>query len=274
MARHRTALNTLHTGILLTGMALLSGPCHASPGIRSGLETMEVATYEQSPTLQLYQRFIKEAYLRLGITTRYTDLPILRAAYSANEGRLDAILIASTGAEAGADNMVRVANPLPEMTFRLVARVDMPGETLPADLGPYSVAYIHGIHPLERQFADKKQTLTTNSNMATLAELLELKRVDLVALPSLEANLLVQRRQGLKVLQEPVYTFSVFHYVHQNHKDLAATLADTFRKLKHDGCMEAITRVVMNNDLNASDDTLLDIVNAPDYQPLCPAASD
>lgn len=260
--------------MLLAAIVLASGPLPANADIGTGPDTVNIATYEQTATLQLYQRFIKEAYLRLGITTRYTVLPTLRAVRATNQGELDAILIASIEAETGADSIVRVAEALPDLHFRVVARSDMPGETLPQDLGPYSVGYLRGIHPLERQFAEKTQKLPINSGFDSLIEILKLERIDLAALPSLEAEMLARQHQDLKVLREPVYTFTVFHYVHQDHKDLSASLAEIFRELKQDErCMERLSQAALNHDFHTDRDKLQDIVNAPDYKPLCPNAA-
>lgn len=264
----------VRVAILLAAIVLASGTLPANADIGAHPDTVNIATYEQTATLQLYQRFIKEAYLRLGVTTRYTVLPALRAVRATDQGDLDAILIASIEAETGADSIVRVAEALPDLHFRVVARSDMPVETLPEDLGPYYVGYLRGIHPLERQFDEKTRKLPINGGFDTLIEILKLERIDLAALPSLEAEMLARQHQELKILRAPVYTFTVFHYVHQDHKGLSASLAEIFRELKQDErCMERLSQVALNHDLDTDRDKLRDLVNAPDYEPLCATAS-
>lgn len=275
MTRRPAILNPgMNIGVLLAGILLASWPLHASAGNGPGPDHMKIATYEQTATLQFYQRFIKEAYLHLGITTRFTVMPTLRALHATNQGEQDAVLMVSTEAETGANHVVRVAEPLPRLDFRVLARANMPGDTLPADLGPYSVGYLRGIHPLERQFADKTQKLTINGDFDTLLEILELERIDLVVLPGLEAEMLAMRHQELKALRAPVYTFAVFHYVHQDHTGLAPSLATIFREMKQNRlCMATLSEIAHNQDFREDPNTFQDIVNAHDYKPLCPMVS-
>lgn len=272
VTRHPAIRSTLHAGVILITLVLGLAPCLARS--EAPQETLEVATYEQAATLQIHQRFIKEAYLRQGITTRYTVLPLLRAAKNANSGETDAMLMASTDVEANARSVVRVPEPLPDHHFRVVARNALPHDALPPDLGSYTVGYLRGIHPLERTFANKSEKLTVNSDFATLIELLILERVDLVALPELDARIVAERNPDVKLLDEPVYAFTTFHYLHQNHRDLAEPLAGAFRILKSDKtCLHRITQTVINNG-SRPPDTLLAIVNDPDYQPICTAVQE
>lgn len=70
MTRLPAILNPVKIGMLLAGILLASGPLPARADSGVGPDSMNIATYEQTATLQLYQRFIKEAYLRLGTATQ------------------------------------------------------------------------------------------------------------------------------------------------------------------------------------------------------------
>lgn len=252
------SLNRIWRGWLCVGALLLSEPLLAEEGEEPAAD-FRVATYEQSVTVRLYQRFIAEAYHRLGYTVVFNTMSPRRGVYALGSGAVDALLMATPAVESSRNRIVRVQEALPLNRFELLTLAEFPQDSLAEDFGSYRIGFIQGIHPLER-WLEGQEVETVNRGFDQLLSLLLRKRVDVIAVPAPEVDGLMERsEQPLKPLLSPVLEVDTYHYLRGRHKQLAPELATAILQLKQERCAERLARALEAGELDRA-------------EPLCPAS--
>lgn len=246
------ALKRIYCGFLLAGVLLFTAPLLA--GERAEPEAdFRVATYQQSATVRLYQRFVAEAYHRLGYTVVFDEMSPRRGVYALGSGAVDALLMATPDVESTRNRVIRVQEALPASRFELLALAVFPRDSLPDDFGSYRLGHMQGIQPLERWLKDQ-ETETVNRGFDQLLSLLLRQRVDVIAVPAQEVDGLIARsEQPLRPLLSPVLEVDTFHYLRGRHKQLAPELAGAIRQLKRERCFERLTRAMEAGDLDKAE---------------------
>ncbi|KAF0233499.1 MAG: hypothetical protein FD177_1613 [Desulfovibrionaceae bacterium] len=220
--------------IVLAALAVLLSwsPGHSSQPFKISQIADDTGTLHYFPILQ-------EAYKRLGFEIVAVPLPAERALRVADSGLTDGETVRIEGLEALYPNLVRV----PESVVSVTVKAFTKGKKFPVNgwesLRPYSICYMHGLKLYEQG------TLGMNRMSALGLEnalrLLHDGMCDVAVLSPYAWMMVDSLNFGpMLELEPPIATYNLYHYVHRRHADLVPLLAAEFRKMKHEGVIEAI----------------------------------
>lgn len=208
-------------------VAAWTTPAAATPPLRIGM-------FDPGPQDHAVGARLSAAYAKLGRRVEFVVLPGERALRATLAGATDGELIRVAGLERKHPQLVRVPVPLAGMQTRVYARR---GSTFRPDAGwealrPYLFAYARGTRLIAERVAGMHGASPVDSVGQAFA-MLAARRVDLVVAEhgDGEANL---RRLGLQhrvvVVEPPLETTPLYHYLNRRHAALVPALADALRQ--------------------------------------------
>lgn len=165
------------------------------------------------------------------------QVPSQRALFMAENGLVDGDLFRIEGIEAEHPNLVPV--PYPMFQGKVIALFARPGDKCSDKLpdGPLIAAVRRGVIIEQRTALSLGLIPVYTGSYAQLEMLVDSGRVDLALISEIEGISPLTRR-ALKHHQKlcaPVAHFTLFHYLHRRHAELANTLADALEKLERNG---------------------------------------
>lgn len=217
--------------LLLLGVATLGGvgTSHA--------RTYDIAVIEDIPGTRVAVELLQEAYRMNGHKLRPQLVPSQRALFMAENGLVDGDLFRIEGIEAEHPNLVPVPYPLLHgHVSALLARAGNEcADKLPD--GPLIAAVRRGVI-IEKRAAQSLGLIPVyTGSYAQVEMLLDSGRVDLALISEIEGISPLTRRafKRHQKLCAPVARFTLFHYLHRRHAELANTLAETLEQLETSG---------------------------------------
>lgn len=211
--------------LVLLFSLLLTGPAHA--------DRFEIATADTLVSRAI-ARVMEEAYQRLGIETAINYRPAARSFREVNSGKFDAELVRTTGLEIEFPNVVRVMEPVFTMGISAVVRSDS-GIRIKSweDLAGLRVGYPRGYRILDIRTQDMQAARLKDSE--TVFKMVMGRRIEVGLLMSSNANALVKDFSGASVLQPPIETIPLFHYVHIKHRRMIPALEKILIEMNDSG---------------------------------------
>lgn len=203
------------------------------------------------PAATVAEQIMTEAYRRLDITLIVHRQPGERSLVSANAGEMDGELYRRLGMERDYPNLVIV--PVPLQTYEIV--IFSLGTGFPVNgwesLRPFTIGFVRGIKIVEQNTVGMKTepVLTMEQAFQKLA----LGRTDVV-LGNRRSGLAAIRAvklEGVQVLEPPLASFPVFHYLHKKNEALMPRLTAVLQQMQKDKTIERIQDAVMNSDASA-----------------------
>lgn len=205
-------------------------------------DRVQIAAIFDDPTTAAASAILKLAYQRLGVEASTLITPSLRALMMADTGLLDGDLFRIDHAAQLYPNLLRVEYALFHGTLQAVVRkneehlLDLPPEQTRA------VAVRRG--NIISGLTAKNMGMTpvyANSNKQALS-LLESKRVDVALFTFIEQFDPIAQKDltGLHLIEEPLATFELYHYLNRRHGELARALPEVLRKIEEDGTKKQI----------------------------------
>ncbi len=220
-------------------LALFMIPAHSGAELP---ERVQIAAIYDEPTTAAGAAIVKRAYQRLGVDASVIITPSRRALMMANTGVFDGDLFRIGRVEQLFPNLIRVEHVLFRGTLRAVVRK---GETHHLALPPpklTKIAVRRGIIISELTAQNMGVIpVYANSNRQALS-LLQSKRVDaafftfVAHFSPLEPRFL----SGLHLVEEPMATFNLYHYLNLRQRELANALPGVLRQMEEDGIIEEI----------------------------------
>lgn len=208
--------------------------------------TMQISTLlEIDPATTIAERVLHEAYRRLGMKMVVHKVPGERSLFSADHGQVDGELYRKLGMERDYPNLRIV--PVPLMTYEIV--IFTLGTTFVINgwesLRPFTIGYVKGIKIIEQNTLGMKLEPTATMRQAFLK--MGLGRSDIVVANrnSGLAILKEMKIDDVKVLEPPLATFPVFHYLHKKHEALVPKLTLVLQQMQKDKTIEKIQKSVM-----------------------------
>lgn len=191
---------------------------------------------------------LKEAFRRVGISIRTSQLPSERALINVNQGIDDGLYVKIEGVEAGYPNLFRVPEPVCDYEFAAFGRDPSLKITGYPSLAPYSVAFIRGWKNPEAATAGMKSVTRVKDDEA-LFEMLLHGRVDVIVYEALQGRVWIRNHglTGIHQLGPPLATAEMFLYLNVRHRDLAPRLAAALKAMKADGTWSQIIHSVVGN---------------------------
>lgn len=178
---------------------------------------------------------LQVAYSRLGITLKTKQLPAARALTDADKGDTDGDVHRIWEITGTHPNLVRVDHPVNTLEGIALAKTFLPIETA-ADLYKYRIGIKRGLVYAE-ELARNSQNVSKLSHSDKLLNALLLDRVDIVITDRTWANLQIAAHpnSGLRILDPPLLSIPLYHYVHKRNRDLAPKLKVILEKMEKSG---------------------------------------
>lgn len=209
-------------------------------------KTLQVSTLlEPDPATTIAQRILDEAYRRLGLNLAVRYLPGERSLRSANNGEMDGELYRKLGMEREYPNLIIV--PVPLLTYEIVIFTN--GTSFPVSgwesLRPFTIGYVKGIKIVEQNTVGMKTEIAATMRQAFLK--MSIGRSDVVVANRASglAVLKEMKMSDVTVLNPPLATFPVFHYLNKKHEALVPKLTAVLQQMQKDKTIESIQKAVM-----------------------------
>lgn len=214
--------------------------------------TMQISTLlEIDPATTIAERVLQEAYRRLGMSIGVIKVPGERSLFSADHGQVDGELYRKLGMEREYPNLRIV--PVPLLTYEIV--IFTLGTTFVVNgwdsLRPFTIGFVKGIKIIEQNTQGMKLEPTATMRQAFLK--MTLGRSDIVV-ANRNSGLSVLKEmklQEVKVLEPPLATFPVFHYLHKKHEALIPKLTTVLQQMQKEKVIEKIQKAVMAEHFSA-----------------------
>ncbi|WP_417453205.1 substrate-binding periplasmic protein [Kiloniella sp.] len=204
-------------------------------------EPLAFTGIENSSYATISKQVMKEAYRRLGLDVKFTDLPAARSLAVANSGRVDGELYRIKDIHLKYKNLIMVPVPIGIMEGVAITTNSEISLQEWESLAPYRVCIRNGVKFAEAGTKNMKVDVS-NSNEHLFYNL-GLNRCDVIILARLTSIKLAQDFET--EMERPVYyhviqTYPLFHYLHKKNKPLVLKLTKTLENMQIDGTIAKI----------------------------------
>lgn len=224
-------------------LLIAAGVCSASADVTTGRagQTLNIAVIEDVPSVALGIRLLRAAYKELNIELVTHSFPSRRALLMAEQGVMDGDLFRVEAVGNDTESLVKVPYPLLEGQLFAVTREPVADWKASAQESQL-VAIRRGVIVEEMTAASSGLEPVPTASYAQVNELLERGRVSVALVSEIEGFSPMQHASWSKFHQhaEPVTTFTLYHYLHERHKDLIQPLARILRRLDQSGAKRQI----------------------------------
>lgn len=225
---------------LLLITLLLGNTALADPAAEDTPSELRFAVIADVPSTELALELLRTAYGRLGIDVVTRLVPSRRALLMADIGEVDGDLFRIADVGDQYPNLVRV--PYPLLTGQLHALASNPDLVGLQSLDQLTttdlrVAVRRGVIIAEQTAEALGMTPVRTDSYAQILALLEWGRVDLALVSGIEgfSPLNDDAWDSVYVFPEAVTDFTLYHYLHRRHAELAEPLARVLEQLEHSG---------------------------------------
>lgn len=208
-------------------------------------QTLHFVSIEHLVEQEIGAIVLRHIYQKLGITIIITPLPGLRAEHQATRGKVDGEVMRIYTYANENPNLIRIPTPyfqLETMVFTKKTRgIDINSK---AELSDYSIAKIRGVKHTNN-ITVGLQNVTDVESTNALIKLVNDGLVD-VALTNTIDGLLAIHHLKLETVVVPsshaLAKLDLYHYLHQDHKDLVQKVDQVIREMKASGEMDKVTQ--------------------------------
>lgn len=198
-------------------------------------EVIVASAIDKSLVAIVSETILTRAYKALGYTLRVEYVPGLRALQRSNSGRTDAELVRTIFAVAASSNLVQV----PESLFDVQGMAFVTDDTLVVrnqqDLIGHRIGLVRGVLWATEMTVNRSPRTARDAH--DLFELLATREIDIALAARLtgQAQLKKFAIRGITMIDEPLTSVPVFHFLNNKHRNLGVPLADEIRKMKERG---------------------------------------
>ncbi len=218
--------------ITLLNLLMMTVPIHAQ-------ESLFFSSMD-SPLSEIGLKILHEAYQRIGIQIKARVLPAERALHMANNGQVDGEVLRIRGIEKHYPNL-RMATVTVITLEGVVFTKDVTFEVTGWEsLKPYTIGILRG-----SKFAQKGTLGMTVEEVATYEQvLLKLRhgRTDVAVMARTNGLVVIGKlnMKGIRVLEPPLITTDLYHYLHKKHEQLIPKITQVLQKMKAEGRIREI----------------------------------
>lgn len=211
-------------------------------------KTLIFSANEVSGNNTKIKKVLQQAYEQLGYQFEIRELPSARALSLSNNGVFDGDLNRIYNANSKYTHLIPISVPV--HTFEVVAFGKAKEGKLTSwnDLYPYQIGLINGLIYAESATENHRALQFVKVNSADqLFNMLSMDRID-YAVISKQEGIKALKRLNLKNIyrvEGVIETNSVFHYLHEKHRELIPPLERILRKMRQTG--------EINNDMKQND---------------------
>lgn len=198
--------------LLLLSCLVLAGPSY-------GL-TLTFSSIAESRNARIAEDIIREVYQRIGIDIRVEYVPAQRALSLSSQGVVDGELERIYAIGDLHPNLLRLEPPIfqtKDMIFTKMKNFRYDGK---ASLQGYRIGIVNGAKMSER--ATQGMSVAKLTHSSQLFHMLAKDRLDIVVISQVtgETHLRDYREQGIYMLEQPIATANLYHYLHKKHRGL------------------------------------------------------
>ena len=199
-----------------------------------------ISTFEVESKLDVTSETImKEAYRRLGHSLKVVRFPGERALWAANTGVVDGELFRVDGVDKKYTNLIKVPLNISKLEIVVFAKGKDFRVTGWDCLASYVIGYRSGVKAVELNMIKGLKTEPVSTYKQAFLKL-DNGRTDVV-LGSRTAGLETIREnqlQEITVLEPPLMSMKIFHYLHKKNVDLLEPLTKIIQQMKNEGLIE------------------------------------
>jgi len=223
--------------------ALWTGPGLAqSPASALVLNTDGAPPHSRPGDTGFEDRIILEAFRRIGVPVRLVRLPSERALKNADQGVDDGNFVRIAGLSSQYPNLIRVPEPMSELSFTAFTRNPAIATATWDDLRGRNVGLVTGWKLAEQNLANAPHISRVRDEEALFA-LLDKGRVEVVV-SSLHTGGEIVRRHGyrnVRALSPPLAVVPMYLYMNKKHAGLVPLLDQALRHMRQDGSLQRFT---------------------------------
>jgi len=196
-------------------------------------------------------KILSEAYKNIGINVIVESLPSKRALYMSNMGITDGELNRVDNIDLTYTELIKV--PVSYLSIKHMAwtkTLDVPNSDS-INLTPYTIGFNRG-YLFAESYAKGMDTYVAGTSQQ-IFKMLDLGRIKVVIAPDYAGNNVITELnlQGIKMLQPPLDTTPVFHYLHKKNKHLLERITGSLVQMQKDGRFKEIITQVETEFKNA-----------------------
>jgi polar amino acid transport system substrate-binding protein len=198
---------------------------------------------ETNSIVRVAQLVMTDIYQKLGYHVKFRHCPLKRALMAANAGIYDAEVARVKGLEAKFPNLIRI----PVAIYQIEGVAFTKNKDFPIDgwesLRPYKIGVLRGV-----QFAEKgteNLNREISNSLISMFKKLDAERVDVVVEAKLNGIITIKQlklHDSILILNPPLETIELFHYVHKKNEHLVPKLTEILRQMKQNGSLDELIR--------------------------------
>jgi polar amino acid transport system substrate-binding protein len=219
---------------LLIIIIFLTYPCHASQELFVDSNPLLLTSDASSNIVDI---LTKDVLKRIGYDVKMNVLPVERALNNVNQGIDDAMILCRNNKLDSYPNLRQVPEKIIDLqltAFTTSSRLNIQNWN---DLNNFNIGIVSGIKPLEYNLIGHAR-LVKVKEPTQLFQLLKDKRVDYVIFTywnGMEYIHSLGLQNQVKVIEQPLATYSMYLYLNKKHEAMIPQLVDTIRLIKEDG---------------------------------------
>jgi len=198
------------------------------------------STFNSYTLSHVVSSVLKEAYVKLGISTSISYLPGNRSLLYSSTGRVDGELFRIEGIQREFPDLIQITEPILELeTIAYSSDVEFNINGWKS-LNPYKLGFLRSFKKAEKN----TQGMNTyqDDSLNNLFKLLNKGRIDLVIESQIGASVILQLEDKpvIKALYPPVDRFYIYHYLHTKNKNLLLPITDVLSEMRRSGEIQQI----------------------------------
>lgn len=201
-------------------------------------QPLRVATLPNSAYNAVGVPLIESLYREIGVEINTLEVPPARQARMMELGQLDAVVALPPGFNRQHPEYIRLEVPISSIKMMLfTTRTDLEWP-LPPGL---SVGLLRGMSTSTRSRLPEGLQVVEVNNQSQMMRMVVRQRLDLVALPRIEGLAAIEALglDNVHIIGPAVSEVSVYHYLHERHRDLVEPLTQVMQGWHDSGYMEA-----------------------------------
>lgn len=193
------------------------------------------AVINDVPSTSLAVSLLERAYKRIGVPMETLHVPSSRALMMANTGTTDGDLFRIAEVAGELTNLVQVPYPLLRGEVKVATMASSVQAWNKQALKRQRVGVRRGVIVTER--AAEGARVTRVDTYLQLLRLLEHDRIDLALISDIEGISPIHTRawQKVRILDAPIRSFTLHHYLNLEHSDMAKPLAKALQDMDESG---------------------------------------
>ncbi len=185
------------------------------------------------------ERILKEVYSRLGIDFEYRELPIKRCLLKAIDGDTDGVSLRGAGLDQVYPNLKMISVPIGYADIVVYSKYVEFAVDSWQSLTPYSIGIVREFRRIREKTKGMQVEAVPTLKQAFLK--LNAGRTDVVVeTRSSQCVLKNLNVSGIRILEPPLEEFSMFHYIHKRHTDIAVKVEKILKQMEQNGELKAL----------------------------------